>query len=146
MTSNIFLNFTVIGIGFFYFIIDQPGAPKLMTQKKDPYLEKRNKMVDKQIIARGIHDQKVLDAMRRVPRHLYVPEKMKPLAYRDEPLPIGHGQTISQPYIVAYMTEVLQLTREEKIDVVLSLLFDNFPRQGDTLPEYKPRHKPHSHE
>jgi protein-L-isoaspartate(D-aspartate) O-methyltransferase len=72
-------------------------------------------MVADQILSRGVRDEKVLDAMRRVPRHLFVPEKLRSLAHGDEPLPIGEGQTISQPYIVAYMTEALGLSGEEKL-------------------------------
>ncbi|MBC7364391.1 MAG: protein-L-isoaspartate(D-aspartate) O-methyltransferase [Candidatus Aminicenantes bacterium] len=72
-------------------------------------------MVEFQIKRRGIRDPKVLEAMLKVPRHLFVPEQMKELAYGDEPLPIGEGQTISQPYIVAYMTEALKLTGHEKV-------------------------------
>lgn len=72
-------------------------------------------MVESQIRARGVRDEKVLGAMRKVPRHKFVSKNMKPYAYNDEPLPIGEGQTISQPYIVAYMTDVLQLTGGEKV-------------------------------
>jgi protein-L-isoaspartate(D-aspartate) O-methyltransferase len=72
-------------------------------------------MVETQIRARGVRDEKVLDALRKVPRHLFVPEEIRSFAYGDEPLPIGEGQTISQPYIVAYMTEALRLTGEEKV-------------------------------
>ncbi len=72
-------------------------------------------MVDSQIKARGVRDLKVLDAMRKVPRHLFVPESLRNLAYADEPLPIGEGQTISQPYIVAYMTEALELQGSERV-------------------------------
>ena len=72
-------------------------------------------MVSSQLAARGIKDQKVLDAMRIVPRHMFVPENMLSHAYSDEPLPIGEGQTISQPYIVAYMTEVLALQGGERV-------------------------------
>ncbi len=63
----------------------------------------------------GIHDEKVLSVMEKIPRHLFVPEYMRHLAYEDSPLPIGHGQTISQPYIVALMTEALELQGEEKV-------------------------------
>jgi protein-L-isoaspartate(D-aspartate) O-methyltransferase len=66
-------------------------------------------MVETQIKARDIRDAAVLKAMARVPRHLFVPPDVRPFAYDDRPLPIGQGQTISQPYIVAYMTEALQL-------------------------------------
>lgn len=72
-------------------------------------------MVEAQIKARGVKNEKVLEAMRKVPRHLFVPENMKLHAYRDEPLIIGEGQTISQPYIVAYMTEALQLKGQERV-------------------------------
>jgi protein-L-isoaspartate(D-aspartate) O-methyltransferase len=70
-------------------------------------------MVNEQIISRGIHDERLLDALRRVPRHWFVPEEYTNIAYSDGPLPIGHGQTISQPYIVALMTELLELQGEE---------------------------------
>lgn len=79
------------------------------------YDRERKEMVDFQIRRRGVSDRKVLKAMLRVPRHLFVPEQMKELAYGDEPLPIGEGQTISQPYIVAYMTEALRLRGREKV-------------------------------
>ena len=69
----------------------------------------RERMVDTQIRARDVQDAAVLQAMRRVPRHLFVPDDMRPYAYDDRPLPIGRGQTISQPYIVGYMTQALQL-------------------------------------
>ena len=72
-------------------------------------------MVAAQIRARGITDPKVLDAMATVPRHLFVPEDMRDKAYADRPLPIGQGQTISQPYIVALMTECLGLTGGERV-------------------------------
>jgi protein-L-isoaspartate(D-aspartate) O-methyltransferase len=75
----------------------------------------RERMVTSQIEGRGIRDPRVLRAMRKVPRHLFVPNEMKPYAYADEPLPIGQGQTISQPYIVAYMTDVLKLSGGEKV-------------------------------
>jgi protein-L-isoaspartate(D-aspartate) O-methyltransferase len=72
-------------------------------------------MVEVQIRARGINDDRVLAAMRKVPRHLFVPAELQPFAYGDEPLPIGEGQTISQPYIVAYMTAALGLKGAEKV-------------------------------
>ena len=79
------------------------------------YAEKRDWMVKTQIEARGVRDKLVLDAMRKVPRHLFVSESLKDQAYSDGPLPIGEGQTISQPYIVALMTELLGLKGGEKI-------------------------------
>jgi protein-L-isoaspartate(D-aspartate) O-methyltransferase len=75
----------------------------------------RKKMVQEQLVARGIKDKRVLDAMLKVPRHLFVEEGLWHQAYGDFPLPIGEGQTISQPYIVALMTEALQLTRDDKV-------------------------------
>jgi len=71
--------------------------------------EERERMVAEQIIARGVGDAAVLDAMRQVPRHRFVPAQYVGNAYADRPLPIGHGQTISQPYIVALMTELLEV-------------------------------------
>ncbi len=78
----------------------------------------RERMVREQLIARGISDARVLEAMRRVPRHEFVPPHLRAHAYEDGPLPIGGGQTISQPYIVAYMTQALALRPE---DVVLEI-------------------------
>jgi protein-L-isoaspartate(D-aspartate) O-methyltransferase len=81
----------------------------------DDYTRLREHMVKQQIMARGIEDPRVLEAMRKVPRHLFVPEKYRAFSYRDHPLPIGQGQTISQPYIVAFMTEALDLKPDEKV-------------------------------
>ncbi len=75
----------------------------------------RRQMVEEQIRRRGIRDERVLSAMEEVPRHLFVPPGMRPMAYADEPLPIGEGQTISQPFIVAEMTAALRLSGTEKI-------------------------------
>jgi protein-L-isoaspartate(D-aspartate) O-methyltransferase len=72
-------------------------------------------MVTEQIEARGISNPRVLAALRKVPRHLFVPEAQRPSAYADTPLPIGHGQTISQPYIVAYMTEALAPAATDRV-------------------------------
>lgn len=79
------------------------------------YQSLRENMIQDQIISRGIKDKKVLDALRKVPRHIFVDESYKNSAYDDRPLPIGHGQTISQPYIVALMTESLDLSGNEKV-------------------------------
>lgn len=83
--------------------------------KVDKFREKRIKMVDLQIRAKGIRSSKVLKVMEKVPRHCFIPENTQAHAYADEPLPIGKGQTISQPYIVAYMTDALNLDGSEKI-------------------------------
>jgi protein-L-isoaspartate(D-aspartate) O-methyltransferase len=85
----------------------QPSTPD--------WTKARMQMVDEQIAARDIKDPRVLEAMRRVPRHEFVPEAMRGNAYLDSPLPIGHDQTISQPYIVAYMTEALELDATHRV-------------------------------
>ncbi|UCG81875.1 MAG: protein-L-isoaspartate(D-aspartate) O-methyltransferase [Desulfobacterales bacterium] len=72
-------------------------------------------MVSTQIEARGIHDQRVLEVMRKVPRHLFIGEALRDQAYGDFPLPIGEGQTISQPYIVAEMTQALELSKDDRV-------------------------------
>ena len=79
------------------------------------YVSAREAMVQDQIEARGIEDERVLKAMREVPRHLFVDESQREYAYEDHPLPIGEDQTISQPYIVALMTELLQLEQYDKV-------------------------------
>jgi protein-L-isoaspartate(D-aspartate) O-methyltransferase len=75
----------------------------------------RARMVARQLRARGISDERVLAAMAKVPRHEFVPAASRPLAYEDEPLPIGHGQTISQPYIVAAMTELARVDARSRV-------------------------------
>lgn len=81
----------------------------------ESYKSLREEMVNSQIIARGIKDEQTIEAMRNLERHLFVPENMRSEAYNDYPLPIGQGQTISQPYIVALMTELLALKGGEKV-------------------------------
>jgi len=83
--------------------------------KGEDFSPLRKRMVEYQIIARGIRDKRVIDAMLKVPRHMFVPEEYRDEAYNDYPLPIGHGQTISQPYIVALMTEALQLKDTDRV-------------------------------
>jgi len=75
----------------------------------------RRRMVEEQIRRRGIHDERVLSVMEEVPRHLFIPKELRHLASADEPLPIGEGQTISQPYIVAEMTAALRLSGTERV-------------------------------
>jgi len=75
----------------------------------------REQMVEHQIISRGVHDKRVLASMLKVPRHLFVDEEFRHEAYNDYPLPIGNEQTISQPYMVALMTELLRLKGDEKV-------------------------------
>jgi protein-L-isoaspartate(D-aspartate) O-methyltransferase len=82
---------------------------------RDPYERERERMVEEQLTRRGIADERVLAAMRRVPRQLFVEEALRERAYGDHPLPIGEEQTISQPYIVGLMTSLLELTGREKV-------------------------------
>lgn len=86
----------------------------LVCQNKDQYESAREQMVRSQIVARGINDQATLRAMRKVPRHLFVPPSYVQEAYSDRPLPIGYSQTISQPLIVAYMTELVKPSKGKK--------------------------------
>ena len=79
------------------------------------YKRQREEMLKRQIVARGITDEKVISAMRNVPRHLFVSEALTDQAYGDFPLPIGEQQTISQPYIVAEMTQALELSKEDRV-------------------------------
>lgn len=82
---------------------------------EDEYQIARKRMVDEQIAARGVRDPRLLAVMGSVPRHLFVPADDLAWAYADGPLPIGHGQTISQPYIVALMTELLQIESTDRV-------------------------------
>jgi len=84
-------------------------------EKVDLYRLARERMVETQIKARGLKDERVIKAMLKVPRHLFVDEALRDQAYGDFPLPIGEGQTISQPYIVALMTEALELKGNERV-------------------------------
>ena len=84
------------------------NAPPSQSADQDSFAAARARMVENQIAARGVRDPRVLAAMREVPRHLFVPPDQQPLAYEDMPRPIGFDQTISQPYIVALMTEILR--------------------------------------
>ncbi len=90
-----------------------PGAPS--PHGATEFEEARSRLVDQSIVGRGISDEAVVRAMRTVPRHEFVPPSGTGMAYQDRPLPIGHGQTISQPYIVAYMTEVLNVHGDDTV-------------------------------
>ena len=79
------------------------------------YASLRQQMVSEQLEGRDIYSRSTLEAMKAVPRHLFVPKAQRPYAYVDGPLPIGHKQTISQPYIVAYMTQALRLKKTDKV-------------------------------
>ena len=82
-----------------------------MVHLKNLFSRHMEAMISNQIVSRGIQDTQLIEAFRKVPRHLFVPEKSRDSAYDDRPLPIGEGQTISQPYIVAFMTKALVLLR-----------------------------------
>ena len=96
-----------------------PGAAERSAQPitltVDVYADERRALVETTIAGRGVSDPEVLRAMRTVPRHRFVPQKYVEQAYEDHPLPIGHGQTISQPYIVAWMTELLALDSGDRV-------------------------------
>ena len=119
MKSSVAVLAMFFTVGILWANIPQPCAKD---SKEDPYRKKRERMVAKQIDWRsvkdgriGVRDEVVLDAMRRVPRHEFVPKKYKSQAYADSPLPIGYDQTISQPYIVGFMTEMLKVKKEHKV-------------------------------
>src|SRR5512140_1780913 len=82
---------------------------------QDPFEALRHRMVEEQLAGQGIRERRVLDAFRKVPRHFFVPESEAAQAYENHPVPIGQGQTISQPYMVAVMTQALALQGGEKI-------------------------------
>lgn len=98
----------------FYLIISIQSF-MISIKPQGQYEEARHQMVEQQIKARGINDAGILNAMKDVKRHLFVPERYQDNAYEDRPLPIGEGQTISQPYIVAYMTEVIDPGPSDRI-------------------------------
>lgn len=81
----------------------------------EDFESRRKQMVERQIARRGVEDDRVLDAMRSVPRHEFVPQRHGSMAYSDRPLPIGEGQTISQPYIVALMTEMAEIDADDRV-------------------------------
>lgn len=104
-TAGIILFFLFVPLQFVF----------MQNNKNNPYQEEQEAMVRSQIIARGIDSKAVVDAMRKVPRHMFVSYNTRSFAYNDQPLPIGHDQTISQPYIVAYMTEALGAKAGDKV-------------------------------
>ena len=93
----------------------QAGGASGTQRGEDPRASEREHMVETQIRARGVGNVRVLEAMRTVPRHVFVPARMRDSAYDDTPLPIGYGQTISQPFVVARMTELLGLEGNERV-------------------------------
>ena len=88
---------------------------KEISEETDKYAQLRKDMVEQQLKTRDINDEKVLDVMGKVERHKFVPKLLMNDAYEDHPLPIGHGQTISQPYIVALMTQSLEVNKDDKV-------------------------------
>jgi protein-L-isoaspartate(D-aspartate) O-methyltransferase len=90
-------------------------SPSPTAAPEDPYQRQRDEMVEEGIVGWGITDPAVIEVMGRVPRHEFVPEEFLSQAYNNHPLPIGYGQTISQPYIVALMTEALEVTEEDRV-------------------------------
>jgi len=92
-----------------------PAASSTVTPALEPFALERKEMVNDQIRKRGVSDPAVLAVMEAVPRHEFVPAEWLSQAYQDHPLPIGYGQTISQPYIVAVMTELAQIKRGDRV-------------------------------
>jgi protein-L-isoaspartate(D-aspartate) O-methyltransferase len=92
------------------------GVTVALAQRSSPdWEDERRRMVAEQLSGRDIHNERVLNAMGVVPRHLFVPEPQRVESYRDYPLPIGYGQTISQPYIVAFMTQALDVNPDHRV-------------------------------
>lgn len=123
-----------LGLLFCSFLSGVSQEIKQIVREEAWSIKKREEMVNTQIKKRGIRQERVLQAMLRVPRHLFVPPEYQKEAYEDYPLPIGEGQTISQPYIVAFMTEMAEIKPKDKVleigtgsgyqAAVLSLLTD----------------------
>ncbi len=101
---------------FICFISAAAPVPAQANSDEDAFfLNLRRKMVQEQIVARGVKDERVLAACLKVPRHKFVPQQFQRFAYQDKPLPIGYEQTISQPYIVALMTELARLSPQDEV-------------------------------
>lgn len=114
---NLF-NWFIVEILFLTSIIGNNSCnsqQKKTDHSSENFTRKRIEMVEKQIVARGVSDERVLNAFRTVERHKFVPEFKINQAYDDHPISIGEGQTISQPYVVAFMTEVLELSSNDKV-------------------------------
>ena len=107
MVRSLFILLTVM-------VVQSFSAAAVKAEETD-FDRQRQQMVDQQLRTRGISDPRVLKAMQTVPRHLFVPEDYRDMAYADTPLPIGQGQTISQPYIVALMSEVLAIQPRQRV-------------------------------
>ena len=102
-------------LAFVFFIVPVfPNYAEIVSDSPE-FTKARNHMVRTTIEERGVSNAQVLSAMQAVPRHCFVPTDLVPVAYSDRPLPIGEGQTISQPYVVALMTEILQLEKDQRV-------------------------------
>lgn len=115
LTRDIFArpNFRSFGLIVLVLVLGRVGCQQAEYSKD--FDSARVSMVERQIIERGITDSRVIAAMKKVPRHLFVPENLRHYAYSDGPVPIGYGQTISQPYVVALMTEELRVNPTDKV-------------------------------
>ncbi len=111
MRKYIFLIFILVLVFGAYFLSQKNNN----AQEKSPYADQRKMMVENHLRERDITDETVLRVMGNVPRHAFVPYDLRDMAYTDQPLPIGEGQTISQPYVVAFMTQALELQGDEKV-------------------------------
>ena len=112
MKKYLFYAAVIVSVAIVFFV----GICPFRGQKEEyTYKVRRKEMVQVQIASRGVKDEKVLDAMGAVLRHKFVSEDLVGSAYEDRPLPIGCGQTISQPYIVALMTELLNVDKKDKV-------------------------------
>jgi protein-L-isoaspartate(D-aspartate) O-methyltransferase len=109
-------NTVIVLLFFFLFGFSRPPSSEdTSAYDSGKFAAQRREMVERQLIARGISDKRVLQAMGEIPRHLFVDPSMRHRAYGDHPLPIGEGQTISQPYVVAWMTEALDLKSTDRV-------------------------------
>ncbi len=106
--SLLIIVFSVFFLSFSYY-------PSIKDASDSDMTGQRNSMVNEQLVRRGIEDKMVLEAMRKIPRHRFIDESLRHLAYSDRPLPIDEGQTISQPYVVAMMTEALKLKASDRV-------------------------------
>lgn len=100
---------------FLFGLSGQPSITEREESESNDLIKMRKRMVDSQLVSRGIRDKRVLEAMGKIPRHLFVDPSLQDISYGDHPLPIDEGQTISQPYIVAWMTEALKLKSTDNV-------------------------------
>jgi protein-L-isoaspartate(D-aspartate) O-methyltransferase len=115
MRSLLIRRIFALGVAGAMALVLYASSARLQAPSKDQWQAARLRMVETQIRARGVSSQPVLDAMSRVPRHLFVPADVRRFAYEDRPLPIGDDQTISQPFIVAYMTQALETAPDHTV-------------------------------